>query len=143
MISKYRTIDNKTYLISPKLYKIKWAGKSASNFEWQGKKFFYYLWKDDLCCEEFPCRPRRNDRFRIDLFNFTKKIAVEFHGDQHVKEVKHYHREEDDFWKGVERDELKRQWCEVNKVQLIEIYQKNMPITIEWLQEKYPKILWK
>lgn len=143
MRKTYKTLDNTKYSINCSKYKIKWAGKSASKFEWEGKKFFYYLWKNNFCCEEFPCRPKKFDNFRLDLFNVDANVAVEFHGDQHVKQIQFYHKTEDDFWESVERDEAKKEWCLHNNVQLVEIYQKNMPLSIEWLEVMYPEIEWK
>lgn len=138
----FLTLNNKKYSVNCSKYKIKWAGKSASKLEWEGKKFFYYIWKKDFCCEEFICRPSVFDSFRIDLINLDRNIAVEFHGQQHVKMVNLYHKSEDDFWKGVERDEAKKDWCIKNGIELIEVYQKNMPLSIEWLEVMYPNIEW-
>ncbi len=86
--------------------------------------------------------PYIGQKYRVDLVNITKKIAVEFHGIQHVKHVSHYHKTEEDFWKAAERDLLKKEALIKNGFKLVEIYPHNYPISLSWLKEKYPNIRW-
>jgi shikimate kinase len=118
-------------------YKVDWDKKVASNFQFNVKQFFREYWEKHFCFEEFPCF---GTKLRIDLFNLTKRIAVEVHGDQHVRLNKFFHKNSQDFFQAAERDRIKEIWCEQNQIQLVEIYTKDLPLTKEKIIEKYGNI---
>ncbi len=142
---KYRTLNDKTYIVYPEKYRVKWSGKSASDFQFKVKRFLCSIWKDDFVYEEFPVKPTLEHRYRLDFFNLTKKIAVEAHGHPgHVKYSSFFHSSHNNFVDGIVRDREKSMWCLAQNpvIQLVEIYPHNLPLSIKWLREKYPKIRW-
>lgn len=59
----------------------------------------------------------------LDFFLPRFKLAVEVQGRQHYEYVPHFHGETHKFGfiKSQKRDQLKRQWCELNNITLIEL----------------------
>lgn len=139
---KFKTLDNKIYSVNPQDYKIKWAGKSASKFEFEGKRYFFYLFKNHFVCEEFPVKPYIGTNLRCDLINLDMKLAIELNGCQHLKFNSHFFKTEEDWWASIERDSLKKKTLELNGYSLVEIYPHNTPITLSWLKKTYPNIRW-
>ncbi len=119
-------------------YNIDWDAKSASKFQFNVKQFFKEFWSNHFCFEEFPCV---GTKLRIDIFNLTKRIAVEAHGDQHVRLNKFFHKDSQDFFDAITRDRVKEIWCETNQIKLIEIYPKDLPLSVDKVIEKYGNIL--
>lgn len=113
-------------------YRIDWEGKSRSKFQFSVKDFLYNYWKYDICYEEMPCA---GTRLSIDIVNMTRRIAVEVHGDQHVKYVKHFHRNRAQYAAQIRRDMDKLKWCNINKIQLVEIY-TSTPFSEDWFKKE-------
>jgi len=63
----------------------------------------------------------RGTKLELDGFNEELKLAFEYNGIQHYFFNKFFHKNEEDFWKRVCDDELKRRLCSDNDVKLIEI----------------------
>tara|TARA_R110000822_G_C15338795_1_gene495945 strand:+ start:12933 stop:13340 length:408 start_codon:yes stop_codon:yes gene_type:complete len=103
---------------SPHKYLIKWHDKSLSNIQRAVKDFLKEFWSNDVVFEEFPVV---GTRMKLDFYNDTKKIAVEVQGRQHDEYVKHFHRNKTGFWNQLKRDAKKREWCEKNQIQMVEI----------------------
>lgn len=143
MACKFSTLDGKYYFINIDRFKVKWDGKSPSSIQFQAKQFFKQIWQRDIVCEEFPVKPKLRYNYRFDIINLTKKVVVEVHGsDAHIKYNPFWHKTEDDFWDGVERDRIKQLWCEKFGYTLIELYPQNFPIDLEWLKNRYKSVLW-
>ncbi|VVC01280.1 NUMOD3 motif (2 copies) [uncultured archaeon] len=85
------------------------------------RKFFEVIFK-----QTFPkARPRWlispvNRTLELDGYCKEIGLAFEYHGEQHFKEMKHFHRKTS-FSKRLEYDELKRELCKRNNVVLIEV----------------------
>lgn len=141
---KYKTLDNKTYGVNESSYKVNWRKPAPSQFQTKVRNFFYYIWgvNNHLVCEEFPVKPYLDKRYRLDLYNVTKRVAVEVHGIQHVQHVSHFNKTEDDFWAAVEKDSLKADFCKHNKIELVEIYPNDLPLSMKWLEKTYPNVDW-
>ena len=69
--------------------------------------------------EEFPVA---GTRLRFDFYNANKQIAVEVHGRQHVKFVPFFHKRRSGFVSQLRRDQQKVDFCELNKIRLVEIF---------------------
>lgn len=119
-------------------YAVDWDKQVASKFQFTVKQFFRKYWEKHFCFEEFPCA---GTQLRIDLFNLTKRIAVEAHGDQHVRLNKFFHKDSAAFFEAIKRDRVKEIWCENNQIKLIEIYPKDLPLTEEAIIAKHGNIL--
>jgi hypothetical protein len=61
----------------------------------------------------------KNTLLELDMYNDDLKIAVEYNGIQHYKEMKHFHRTPGAFKYQQERDQLKIELCFKNDVLLI------------------------
>lgn len=98
---------------------INWNGKSKSLFQEEVKKYLHPHWNKCIVYEEFPVY---GTRYTLDFFNATKKVAIEVQGTQHTKFVKYFQRTEFDYLKQLKIDEFKRKFCEMNGIDLIEIF---------------------
>jgi len=113
--------------------RIDWEGDSLSDFQATCKDFFYPYWKHDIVCEEF----RLFRRMSLDIFNVSKRIAVEVQGRQHSKYVPFLSGSRSGYLGQIKRDMDKVKWCEINDIKLIEIFPENLPLTKKWVEETY------
>jgi hypothetical protein len=112
-----------------------WDKPCKSKVQFNVKKFLQPYWGTHVVVEEFPVF---GTRMRCDLINFTKKIAVETHGLQHDKFVKHFHRTKTGFKNSVKRDLQKYQWLEMNGFRIIEIFENELiSLSPDWIKEKF------
>ena len=103
-------------------YLIDWDAKSRSKIQFKVKKFLKKYWKNHVVFEEFPVA---GTRLSIDFYNANKKIAVEVQGSQHTKYNSFFHGgHKNNYLEQLKRDEMKFKFCELNEIQLIEIYDK-------------------
>lgn len=105
--------------VSISKYKIDWNSKRASAPQYRTKQFLKDFWLGDLVCEEFIIP---GSKLRVDLINFTKRIAIEVSGQQHEAFNKFFHKTRIGFIKSIKRDFQKIKWLEINNIKLIEIY---------------------
>ena len=105
-----------------KKYLINWEGKSRSKFQNNVKNFLKSYWVHDIVFEEFRIV---GTRLSLDFYNANKKIAVEVQGDQHVKYVKHFHKNRLKYLEQLKRDQKKLDFCDFNGIKLVEIYSKD------------------
>ncbi len=61
------------------------------------------------------------EKFYLDFFIPGLMIAVEANGEQHDRFIGHFHKEQYNFRRQVERDHRKLEWCEFNDISLINI----------------------
>ncbi len=103
-----------------KNYLIDWEGSSRRKIQFNVKKFLYKYWKNHIVFEEFPVA---GTKLSLDFYNANKKIAVEVQGKQHTKYVPFFHgKNKINYINQLQRDRDKLKFCEINKIQLIEIY---------------------
>ena len=103
----------------PKKYLIKWGGKSRSKRQRAVKKFLRPYWKDQIVFEEFPVA---GTRMTFDFYNANKKIAIEVQGRQHTQYVPFFHGNKMNYLSQLRRDHDKMDFCKLNKIKLIEVY---------------------
>jgi len=103
----------------PKKYLVDWRSKSRSNIQFRAKVFLENHWKDHVVFEEFPVA---GTRLRFDFYNANKRVAVEVHGQQHTKFVPFFHKRRSGFVSQLRRDQQKVDFCELNKIRLVEIF---------------------
>ena len=102
-----------------KKYLINWEEKSRSKFQKNIKDFLKDYLVHDIVFEEFRIV---GTRLSLDFYNANKKIAVEVQGDQHVRYVKHFHKNRLKYLEQLKRDQKKLDFCEINDIKLVEIY---------------------
>ncbi len=113
--------------------RVDWKGESKSKFQ-KGVKFYLHpLWFHYIVYEEFPVY---GTRYTLDFFNASRKIAVEVQGIQHTKFTRYFQASEFDYLKQLKIDETKRKFCELNKIELIEVnYKEQKELSINFLKE--------
>jgi hypothetical protein len=131
---KWKTYNGNIRPLSSKKYKIKWNAKSASLFQFKVKSFFKDFWLDDEVGEEVLLP---NTKLRVDLVNFTRKIAIECNGLFHIQHTPYFQKTKNDFERQVFRDVYKEHLLEINGFQVIEIYEKNLPLSGRWITETF------
>ena len=73
-------------------------------------------------CEEVPIKIKRGQTQYLDILLPILWVAFEVHGRQHYEYTPHFHNNEKIyFFKGQQKDEQKREWCELNKIILVEL----------------------
>jgi len=103
-----------------KNYLIDWDGKSRSKIQYSAKQFLKKYWSNHIVFEEFPVA---GTRLSLDFYNANKKIAVEVQGRQHTKYVPFFHgKNKINYINQLKRDQDKLKFCELNDIQLVEIY---------------------
>jgi len=114
-------------------YLIKWKSKSRSKFQQEVKFFLYPFWKGHVVYEEFPVV---GTKMTLDFVNLTSRIAIEVQGSQHSEYNKFFHgKEANNYYNQLHRDLEKKRWCELNKITLVEIHPKDLPLTKKFLEE--------
>lgn len=56
-----------------------------------------------------------------DFFIPDRRLIIEVHGEQHYSYNSFFHKSKLDFYKSKTRDKIKKQWCELNSIILIEL----------------------
>jgi len=111
---------------------IKWEGESKSKFQKRVKFLVRPLWMNNVVYEEFPVY---GTLYTIDFFNATKKIAVEVQGRQHTQFVKYFHGTAFNYLEQLKIDEVKRKFCELNGIKLVEIFEEeSKELSFEFLK---------
>ena len=101
-------------------YLIDWDGQSRSKIQFQAKQFLKKHWSNHIVFEEFPVA---GTKLSLDFYNANKKIAVEVQGKQHTKYVPFFHGSNKiNYLNQLKRDRDKLKFCEINDIQLVEIY---------------------
>lgn len=71
--------------------------------------------------EEIPIPVKKSESYFLDFYIPILKTAIEVHGEQHYKFVAFYHNNQLGFIKSQKRDREKKEWCEINSIQYIEL----------------------
>lgn len=112
---------------------IKWDGKSRSKFQERVKFYVRPLWYHHVVYEEFPVY---GTLYTLDLFNANKKIAIEVQGPHHTQFNKGFHKNEFDYVQQLKKDEIKREFCEINGITLIEVfYEEHKELSVDFMKE--------
>ena len=131
---KWITAKGNIRPLSEKKYSIKWDSESLSLFQFNVKQFFKKYWIKDIVGEEVLIP---QTRLRVDIVNFSRKIAVEVNGLFHVEYTPYFQNSVEDFERQVYRDVLKEHLLEKNGFKVIEIYEKNMPLKEKWVEKVF------
>lgn len=114
-------------------YIINWKKKSRSKYQENVKYSLRPFWKNHIVYEEFPVV---GTKMTLDIVNLTKRVALEIQGEQHTQHNKFFHGDSKiPFWDQLDRDSKKKEWCDLNKLRLVEIFPYNIPLTQQTLTE--------
>ena len=122
---EFKTIDGK--LKRAKNLKkriINWEASSRSKRQKAVKDFLKDYWFYHVTFEEFPVV---GTRLSLDFYNANKRVAVEVQGSQHTKYNKFFHGgHKNNYLEQLKRDQIKAEFCEVNDIILVEIYDSDI-----------------
>lgn len=118
---RLKTVSGYSVYHNVSRFRIDWDKSSRSKIQFKIKQLLRPYWERQIVYEEFPVY---GSRLKVDIFNATKKIAVEIQGDQHEKFNKFFHGSRLNYFLSYKNDSIKRKWLEDNGYQLGEIYEK-------------------
>lgn len=72
-------------------------------------------------CEEIAIKVQPGTILYIDLYVPALELAIEIHGKQHFEYTPHYHKHKHRFGRSRLNDDLKKEWCELNKIRYVEL----------------------
>ena len=114
---KIKGIDNKTYSWSLNNYvPDEDSTRSRSELHLKVRQLLKDRYPLDRILEEVPLP---STRLLLDFFIPTRKIGVEVNGEQHYKQVNHFHKDKMGFINSQKRDKVKQEWCDLNNIRLI------------------------
>ena len=121
---KFKTLTGSVRkIIGVQKYNIDWDAPSKSKFQKSVKDFLNQYWCRHVVFEEFPIA---GTRMTFDFFNANEKIAIEVQGGQHTKYVPFFHGNyKNNYLMQLKRDHQKHDFCELNDIRLVEIYEKD------------------
>ena len=133
---KLLNIYGKTVSKNVSNYLIKWDSPSRSKIQFQIKQFLKQYWKNHIVYEEFPVF---GSRMKVDILDFTSKVAVEVNGSQPSKFNKFFHGESRlNYLRSIKRDVAKEAWLTSNEFTLVEIYDHEVKtVSPEFFKDKY------
>jgi hypothetical protein len=111
-------LDNREYKWN--LYNIKKRAK-VSSLHARAREILSNLFPCDIIVEEaqLPGIPRQI--LYVDFVVPSEKLIIEVQGEQHYRFNAFFHDNKTDFYKAVARDNLKKRFCEINDLTLIEL----------------------
>lgn len=65
--------------------------------------------------------PLPSTRLSLDFYLPRRKIGIECQGEQHFKQINHFHKDKLGFIQSLKRDMVKKEWCALNNIDLIEV----------------------
>ena len=122
---EFQTIDGKVKRVKNlKKRIINWEASSRSKRQKAVKDFLKDYWFYHVTFEEFPVV---GTRLGLDFYNANKRVAVEVQGSQHTKYNKFFHGgHKNNYLEQLKRDQIKAEFCEVNDIILVEIYDSDI-----------------
>lgn len=121
-------LDRKTYKLNTALYRRKIANCSKQHS--RAREILTELFGMYIILEEV-CLP--GTRLEVDFFIPDIKMMIEVNGQQHYEYVQHFHGSKQGFYESKKRDNLKREWCDINAIKLIEL--NSLETDDEWRQK--------
>lgn len=103
------------------LGKIKNLRSNVSNLHKTANQLLISIYPTITFLQEVGIPLRRNETLYLDFYVPLLKKAIEVHGEQHYKFVAHYHNNAMGFIKHKKRDNEKKEWCEINGIEYIEL----------------------
>lgn len=119
---KFRGLDGRDYNTSVNDYKVIGSiGSRAvrSSYHLKARTLIQEKFKGYQIMEEMKIRGANLRGLYLDFYVPNLQLAVEVNGRQHYEFVKHFHKGRQGWIDSLKRDRLKREWCELNDIQLI------------------------
>lgn len=65
--------------------------------------------------------PSKKSVLFLDFFIPNAMLGIEVHGKQHYEYIPYFHKSKAGYLMYLKRDQIKKEWCEINQIQLIEL----------------------
>jgi hypothetical protein len=114
---KIITLDNVELTWKPKS-NIK---ETASSLHKKAEVLLREIFPAITFCSEVSIPVKKWKTLYLDLYIPLLQTAIEVHGEQHFKYNKHFFVSKKDFAQYRRNDTIKRDWCEINCIRLIEL----------------------
>lgn len=119
---RVKSVNNPDQIITWNTRESNWPQKTESSCR---SKIQFQI--GQIIKKRYPLDPVLEDitipdtRLSLDFFIPHRKLAVEVQGEQHDQINPYFHKSNAEFEEQKERDELKRFFCELNGIKLLEI----------------------
>lgn len=119
---KVKSVNNPSQIVTWDLRESSWPMKSAASCR---SKIQFDI--GQIIKKRYPLDPILEDvtipetRLSIDFYIPHRKLAVEVQGEQHDEMNPYFHKSNADFEEQKQRDELKRFFCDLNGIKLLEL----------------------
>lgn len=133
---KWKTLKGREKNIPMQKYLADWDAPCLSKFQFNVLQFLRKYWENHVVYLELPVA---GTKMRIDIYNASKRIAVECDGNQHVGFNKFFHNNNRVlYWKQLDRDDKKGKYCDLNNVQLVRVFEDDLKdLSREWFKKNY------
>lgn len=133
---KVTGLNGRIYNLAVSSYLIDWSPKrEVSAPQAEVKRFLFPYWRGHVCTEETRIP---GTRMRLDLLNWTRRIAVEVSPQSSHSFNKFFHRDRARFSAAVGRDLSKAKWCLANGFTFVELTDDDIPkLSPAWFLEVY------
>lgn len=123
---KFTGFDGRVHTLSSKSYLVYGdTTKQVSKLHAKTRVFLKELFPNHLILEEVTLPGSKVSGvcsyLRLDFLLPQLDLAVEVHGEQHYKFTDIYHKDINDYRIAVKRDKYKIEWCELNKLTIVEL----------------------
>lgn len=132
---KFKTLNNKEIRldIKPSFYPIKSRNQSKSIGQFNLGQLIQSIYGlSTLLLEEFTIP---GTKLSLDFYMPNNNLAFEYQGVQHGEFNEFFHKDKAGFKKQIERDDRKKQWCDLNDIDLVVIWD-NEDISVDILKTK-------
>ena len=94
--------------------------ENPSKLHLKARSYLAKIFTCDIILEEFELPG--GEHLRADFFIPLRRIIIECQGVQHTKPVGYFHKNVLDFGRQLFRDARKAEWCELNNIRLVLLY---------------------
>ncbi len=111
-------LDGKSYRWRPELYNDEREDSSSNHKRARSlirELFPLLVLNEEVQLVGVPCK------LFIDIYVHSIRMAVEIHGEQHYKYNSFFFSSAKDFRKAQQRDRMKKEWCELNNLDFVEL----------------------
>lgn len=124
---KFIDLQGRSHSCNINQYKKTYSKKSRSNYQKKLGEILLEIWPHVPIYEEMPCP---GTGLRLDFFIPSLRIGIEMQGEQHDSYIPFFHKNKYGFARSQARDDSKSEWCRINDITLIKIYEKDLEKSI-------------
>jgi len=130
-------LNGRPYSIKVSDYAVDWERK-VSKPQKLVKDFLRPFWSLHVVTEECSIPTGKGRPMRVDLMNWTRRLAVEVSPSSSHSFNRFFHGNKINFGAAVKRDLQKEEWCTLNRFTFIEIGDDDLPkLSAKWFLDTY------